>query len=58
MEVREEKERGESQLAALGNNLAAVRQQLEGERKRGKEMERRGKMMDTRVEGEAGGLSS
>ena len=49
--MREEKERGESQLAALGSNLATVRQQLEGERRRGKELERRGKMQDTRVEG-------
>ncbi|CAI8024450.1 Early endosome antigen 1 [Geodia barretti] len=49
-EVREEKDRGESQLAALGSNLASVRQQLEGEKRRGKEMERRGKMLDTRVE--------
>ena len=49
--MREEKERGESQLAALGSNLATVRQQLEGEKRRGKEMERRGKMQDTRVDG-------
>ena len=50
--MRGEKERAESQLAALGSNLAMVRQQLEGERKRAKEMERRGKMQDTRVEGQ------
>ena len=50
--MREEKERGETQLAALGSNLAAVRQQLEAERKRGKEMERRGKIQDNRIEGE------
>ena len=50
--MKEEKERGESQLAALSSNLATVRQQLDGEKRRGKEMERRGKMQDTRVEGQ------
>ena len=50
-ELAEEKARLESQLAALGRNLASVRQQFEGEKRRGQEMERRGRSQETHIEG-------
>lgn len=50
-ELTEEKARQDTQLAALGSNLASVRQQLEGERRRGMEMEKRGKSQENRIEG-------
>ena len=49
--LTEEKTNQDTQLAALGKNLASVRQQLEGERRRGQEMERRGKSQEIRIEG-------
>ena len=50
-ELAEEKACLESQLAALGRNLASVRQQFEGEKRRGQEMERRGRSQETHIEG-------
>ena len=49
--MTEEKSHQETQLTALGKNLAAVRQQLEGERRRGQEMEKRGRAQENRIEG-------
>jgi early endosome antigen 1 len=49
-ELEEEKVQKDTQLAALGSNLAAVRQQLETERRRGQQMEKRGMAQENRIE--------